>query len=170
MANETAPASVGDVLGAAGEPATVRWRDRDYRVGPPTTGAITRAEMLVAKAAGSELDALRGQLPDAQFRKLDTALTAKLLARAHRAGGELFNEVMGSPDGQVLYLLALLREHHPDLNESDARGMMAEVPEQVERALILVTPDFLRLVGKMKGADPRKVQAVLDQLSPSTGS
>jgi hypothetical protein len=167
MADEV---SVGDVLGAAGSPAEVVWGGKTYKVGPPTDGAISRVEMLVAAQAGAEVDALKGVLPDSQHRELADDLKRKLMARSHRAGGDLFTETLQSPDGQVLYLLALLREYHPEMTERDARRMTADVPDQVERALILVTPDFLMLVAEMKGADPRRVQAILDQLNRSTGS
>jgi hypothetical protein len=167
---ENVGVSVGDVLGAAGEPATIDWNGKTYKLAPLTYGAVTRTEMLVAKSVSAELESMRGELPDGQFRRLEADLTAKLLGRAHRAGGALFTEVMSSADGQVMYLLALLREHHPDATETDARRMMADVPDRVERAILLVTPDFLRLVAATKGADPRRVQAALDQLSRSTGS
>jgi hypothetical protein len=129
---ENVGVSVGDVLGAAGEPATIDWNGKTYKLAPLTYGAVTRTEMLVAKSVSAELESMRGELPDGQFRRLEADLTAKLLGRAHRAGGALFTEV--------------------------------------ERAILLVTPDFLRLVAEKKGADPRRVQAALDQLSRSTGS
>jgi hypothetical protein len=161
MPEPAPPLSVSDVLGAAGTFPAVRWRGREYPVSPPTLGTVARLEVLIAAAAGAEVDALQGTPLHARMSK---ALEAMLVARAHRAGGELWDRYMGGTDGAVLYLLALLREKSPDMTEADARRMAAEESDQVRRALVLVTPDFLRLVGERAGASPDQVAAALRRL------
>ena len=76
-------------------------------------------------------------------------------------------EVMAGPDGGTLFLLALLREHHPTLTAADARRVAAAEPERVGAALERVTPSFLAAVAREAGATADQTAALLARLKPS---
>lgn len=163
-------ASVGDVLGAAGEPMAVLWAGRTYRLGPPTVATLARLEELVLETAEAEIAAQ----PARRRKRMEDRLEDHIMSRAYRVGGELYQRVMEGPDGGTLFVAALVREHHPGFAPADAKRMAAEEPGRVRRALAAVTPTFLRLVGEQQGATPdqiaRNVAQALDSLASSPDS
>lgn len=142
------PGSVSDALGAAGDCPTVRWRNADWKVAWPTARTIGRLELLVAAAATAEAKELEAAGVDPGATD---GLRTRLLGRAHKAGGELWDQYLRGPDGGVLILLSLLREHHPKASESDARGMAVEAKADVDTAMALVDPRFPAAVEAAKG-------------------
>lgn len=160
-------ASVQDVLGAAGEPPRVVADGVTYTVGFPTQRAKARLEELVAAAAVAAVADLKAALPADLFAEQWADVKELIRRREYRTGGKLWAETVGGAGGGVLFLLALLREHHADATEADARKLLATSREQVEAALLRVTPDFLRAVAADLGATPDQVATALNRLTPS---
>lgn len=157
------PGAVADVIGPAAGCPEVRWRDKVWRVGWPTPSAVGRLELLVAAAAVAEARDLAGSGVDPGAPDV---LRDRLLAREHRVGGQVWEAVMGNPVTRaVLVLLALLREHHPELVEADVWGMAAECQVEVQAAVALVAPDFLSAVEAARGL-PKGVTAALTRKTP----
>lgn len=159
--------SVQDVLGAAGEPPRVVADGKTYTVGFPTQRAKARLEELVAASAVAAVADLKAALPPAAYAEQWAEVKELIRRREYRTGGSLWAEAMAGPGGGVLFLLALLRECHPDATEADARRLLAAAPEQVEAALARVTPVFIRAVAADLGATRDQTEAALKRLTPS---
>lgn len=63
-------------------------------------------------------------------------------------------DVVNSPVGAVLFLQSLLRRHHPDVTEGDARALLVREREQTEAAVEVVAPDFFKAMAVGKGLKP----------------
>lgn len=146
--------SDADALGAAGECPRVTADGREWRVGWPTKRSKSRLMELVAAQAVREVLALKSALPPADYAPLWDGVQTALAAREHRTGGALWQRVMASQSGATLFLLALLRENHPEAAEDDAKRLAATEPEQVTAAVLRVTPPFFQLVGEELGLPP----------------
>ena len=158
------PAGAADLTA---EPFPVRCGGKTWLIAHPTVGTVGRLEILVATAAGDELDALRAEgLPPAQVAAMNRELNSQLAARSHRAGGDLHARVMAGPDGTALYLLALLRDRQPDATLADARTLLADAPDETGRAVAAVTPVFTKLTGAKRGLSPSQIEAELTRLRP----
>lgn len=158
MADDPKPA-MGDVLGPAGEPVSISANGKVWKLGYPTPAAIDRLEKFVAAQAVAELAALEDALPADEFARQRAELRGEITARAHRAGGELWGRVLSSPSGQVLYLLALFRHHHPDMTAEDVLAVRAAAPLECDVALELVSPFFFALVAVRLGKTPEQAGA-----------
>src|SRR5262245_19946090 len=133
------PASVGDVLGAAGPCPVVNWRGHPYKVGYPTPDVLAAVELQVAANATAERKVLAEVLDPEDLPDLKTAL----LGRHHRVGGSLWDAAFNqSAEGTVLILWACVKQHHPEFAVLDAVAMAQDCAEETEAALLLVVPDF----------------------------
>lgn len=137
MADANAPVGYQQSLGAAGVPAEIHAGDRVYKVGHPTQRAKGRLEELVAQQARRDILRFGGSAAD-WLDRVEAGDYATL-----RPG---WNRVMQSPAAGSLFLLSLLREHHPDATADDAARLDKAEPEQVRAALARVVPPFFELV------------------------
>lgn len=150
------PVSVQDVLGAAGEPPRFAWRGKEYKVGFPTQRVKARLEELIAGAETAAVQALRGVIPPTDFADQLARLGRQLRTREHRTrDGSLWQRYMVGEEavtGFQLFLLALLREHQPDVTEDDLRAMLAEGGEFLLLAADRVVPGFFTWLEAELGA------------------
>lgn len=154
--------STGDFLGGSAEPPIVKWKGKEFKVAPgglPTV--LDRLEKLVAQHATEAVRELKDTLDPDAYAATWQDLMNDLKARKNKTGGSLYQAVLSSPEAGHLYLLALVREYHPDFTEADAIQMTADEPEQVQAAIILVSPDFFRLTLKRQGASEEAITLAL---------
>ena len=134
---DTLEATAQQMLGGAAGPVEIHTKDRVWKVGHPSQTAKGRLEELVAQHARREILRLGGTA--AEWRE---AVEAGHYAT--RNPGWL--RVMSSPTSPALYLLSLLREHHPDITQAEVQALVEAEPDQAEAAFVRVCPDFLRAV------------------------
>lgn len=83
-----------------------------------------------------------------------------------------WRELLGTRAGNVLYLLSLLQEHHPDATEQDAMRLLVQENEQTVEALAAITPTFLSAaavqMGMRPGDAPALVAAAVAELARMT--
>jgi hypothetical protein len=133
----TPPPSVQEALGTAGCPAEIHHGPRVYKVGHPDQRAKARLEQLVAQHARREVLELGGTAAE----WLD-----RVEQGAYRTRGPGWLHVVQSPAGAVLFLLSLMREHHPDMTADEVTAVASAEPEQVKAALGVVAGPFFELV------------------------
>ncbi len=145
------------VLGAAGAPFEIDHGGRTWRVGHPTRRAADAFNKLV------KADALRqAQQEDAEFPGLGAVeqFRRDVTAKHYQPGGRLWAELATGHRANALYLLALLREHHPEAAVADAEGLIRDTPAAVAVALEEVTPPFFDLLATTEGMPPDRGAAL----------
>jgi hypothetical protein len=138
--------SVQQALGAAGSPPRVTWRGREYVVQFPTQAAKAELERLVKAAAVQAVEGIRDHLPPATYRQNADRVNDRVAAGDYDSDGRGWRELVFSPRGATLQLLALLRQAQPEVTEADAKAMAAECELQVGVALRTVYPDFFDML------------------------
>ncbi len=178
MTDDVPPPPLGAILGAAGGPFPIDLPGKTWLVGHPTQAAAERFNKLVKADA-----ARQAQEEDAEMPGLDALgqLRRDLTAGHYNAGGKLWREMLTGPRANVLYLLALLREHHPDATAADAERLTRDAAELVGLALQEVTPPFYDaladlermpppVAGALREAAARMRAALPARLPPGAGS
>jgi hypothetical protein len=146
---------LGDILGAAGSPFEIDHAGKTWRVGHPTQKARDAFNKLV------KADALReAQAADAEFPGLEAVTQFRRDVRHYSPGGKLWRERITDPRANVLYLLALLREHHPDAGVDDAEALVRDAAPLVAVALEEVTPRFFDLLAADREVPPEVAAAL----------
>lgn len=157
MSEEVKPA-MGDVLGNAGTPITITADGQIYKLAYPTPAAIDRIEKMIAAVFVAEVSSLADALPANEYADLRKDMREALAARAHRAGGSMWQRVMSEPHGATLYILSLFQHFHPTMTEADAIRIKRAASAEVDAALALVTPVFFDLLADRMGATPEQAQ------------
>lgn len=155
----------GDLLGAAGAPFEVDHAGRTWRVGHPTQRAKDQFNKLV------KADALRrAQQEDAELPGLGALdqFRRDIAAGHYKPGGKLWVELVTGPRANVLFLLALLREHHPDATPADAEALTRDAPDAVAVALTEVTPPFFALLAADPETPPPTAAALREAVARAT--
>ena len=130
------PVSVQHLLGSTGAPAEIHVGPTVWKVGHPDQRAKARLEELVTQFARREL-AANGAIDQ---------WVARVEEGAYRTRADGWSRVMRGPSADCLFLLSLLREHHPNASLADAESLAAGEPEQVRAAIVRVAPAFFGLV------------------------
>lgn len=149
-----APRHVAGVQQVAATPPTVHHDGRVWRLGFNTQDAKGRLEELfrshVVRDAIKTKRLLGGADGDEHYRLTDTLLKQGYYKTFAKGWVELLN----SPEGALLYVLSLLQEHHPDTTADEVAALLAAEPEQVEAAVLAVSPDFFEAVAVQMKATP----------------
>lgn len=156
--------SVQAALGQFGSPPQVTWRGRVYVVGFPTQKAKAALERLAAAAAARAVEDLRDVLPPDQYRRAVDRVWERIAAREYATWGPGWREIVFTPAGAALQLLALLHPAHPDLTPDDAEAMMRECEVQVGAALRAVYPPFFELLAAGTAIPPGVMADLRDGL------
>ena len=90
-------------------------------------------------------------------------LKRDLAAGLYNPGGRLWRELLTGPRANVLYLLALLREHHPDATVADAERLTRDAAGMVAVALQDVTPPFFDALADLERMPPQVAGALREQ-------
>ena len=166
--SEPVVASVQDVLGAAGEPPSFVWRGRRFKVGHPTPAVEARFEELIAEAEVQAVRSLRGLVPDDDYREEIRRLGRQTRDREYRTGkGSLWVRYTVGDQAAVganLYLLALLREHHPDFSADDLRDALEEEQDFLLLAAERVIPGFFGWAGAKLKLPPGAVGTLVESV------
>lgn len=145
---ESQPAGVGPALGDAGPCPPIVYKDKTWLVGHPTQKAKAELELQTMLAAVANVERLRRVLRPEEYKRRLDALDAKIEGGAYQTWGEVWMSVNNSPDGKPLFLLALLKETHPEATFADARAIWLNEPRQVKRAFTVVIPSFFALLAE----------------------
>lgn len=166
MPEDLPPASMGDVLGNAGELPTVEWKGETYRLSFPSQKAKCALEELVAAQAVNECRAMKTALPADAYAELWNETVTAIQTRQHRTLGPLWVKTVmgGGAASAALIMLVLFRVKHPQLTEADVRAMIAAEPEQTTAALLRVIPSLFEMVGRDAGASPEAIADLTTQL------
>lgn len=132
-------------------PFEIEVEGKTWKVGHPTRAARDLLEALALKRAWENVEATRTMLP-AAFQELKTELVTLIGSSDYKTGGRGWKASVSGPDGNALFLVSLLKEHHPEVTLQDARRLISHRPDDVEVALAAVVPGFFELV-----ADDREV-------------
>lgn len=138
----TEPLSVSDALGNAGPLPEVKWSGKTWKVGHPCPEAVAHAERLAARLAWDTVNDLRDVYDPKEFAELKASTTRDIQGKAWQFGGSLFNAMLSGPDGNAAVLYACLKLNHPTLGIEDVRRMTQESRDDVELALLQVSPSF----------------------------
>ena len=137
---------VQTLLGAAGACPEIPHQGKVWRIGHPTQRAKAVLEELAVAKATAEIRALKNVVPADAYSELFAELTTRISAGDFRTWGTGWQRIVFGGVNAHLFLLSLLREHHRDATEDDARSLAANEPEQVQAALVRVVPGFLSLL------------------------
>lgn len=147
MSDETRADGAGAALGGKGSPCpTVQFWGRTWKIGWPTQEAKQCHEILVAQHAEAELESRRALYTPAKMAVKERALELQLNAGDHRVYGSLWSATVDGPDGMPLFLLSLLREHHPNATIEEARALWSSGSLSVRLAMAQVMPPFAVLL------------------------
>lgn len=153
---QKAPATAGVTHMTAGPGPTILERSagKEWRLGFDNPNAQGRLEELirghVLREALKNQDAVGGEAG----RRLYDDAVAKLAGGHYWTYGEGWQAILKTPAGGVLYLLALLRRHHPEAAEADAIRLLAEEQQQSLAALDAISPSFWAAVALKPEAGP----------------
>lgn len=142
MTDTVPPPGVQTMLGAAGAPARVKFRGREWLVGHPIQKAKGELEEIAAGAAVDEVLALRGVLAPVAYADMWKETVLAIQGREFRTWGPGWTRIVFARENAHLFLLSLLRCDQPHATAADATAMAAEEPEQVTAALARVVPGF----------------------------
>jgi hypothetical protein len=137
---------IGTMLGAAGACPEIDLKGNRWKIGHPTQRAKAVLEELAVAKAVAEIRRLKGILPPDAYAETFAELTSRIAAGDYRTWGGGWQRVVLAPGNSHLFLLSLLREHHPQASEDDARALALGEPEQVGAALARVVPGFFSLL------------------------
>jgi len=158
---ERSSPSVTESLGDAGASPEIVLHDQVWRIGHPTQRAKSELENLAIRQATKEILDARPLVGEAAYQEMMTSHRRAMAAKEYRTFGPGWQAVITGPDGHVLFLLALLRERHPEAHEGIARELLTSRGDEVAVALMQVAPPFCELlVSEMTASAEEKAQVL----------
>lgn len=142
--------SVGDVLGAAGASPTIPCNGKVWKLGHPTQAAKDRLEKLVVAEALENVKAAETGVLEIDKANRES-LFAAIRQRKFRTGGEEWVQTFSRPEGQVMFALSLLQEHHPDATAADVLELLTDAGDAFAAALLQVVPGFFFIAAGAMG-------------------
>lgn len=133
-------------LGASGPCPEISCAGKTWKIGHPTQEAKAELNRIVVAVASAALEANRSVLPPAVFSQMFSDFTAKVSKRYYQTWHEGWIEIALGQDGDVLFLLSLMRIHQTGATEADARTLYTEAAEQVGVAMAQVMPVFFQVL------------------------
>ena len=155
------PPSVGDVLG--GDCPTIQCDGKTWKIGHPTQAAKDRLEKLVVADAWENVQAAKLGIPEVDDEAARSFHEA-VRNRESRTGGKMWASAFGRADGQVMFYLSLIREHHPEATPEDVMRLMADKPDEFLTAIELVTPRFFFVAAEAMKLPPDKAKTWAERL------
>lgn len=147
MSDEAIPATgISPVLGAAGPCPTVVHQGKTWTVGHPTQKAKAWLEKLVAASALETVNELKDVLPSDEWAAEKAKVDKQIFAKQHRTWGPLWTTVTSGEDGDAIFLLSLLKLHHPEATMADARELHLNANQDVGLAFAEVLPSFFTIL------------------------
>lgn len=152
---------VGPSLGGSGACPTVTHGSKTWTIGHPTQKAKTVLEILTLEIAAENHEAALPALPPKMRARKEKEFGAAVDGGHWRTWGELWTAVNSGPDSNALFLLSLLREHHPDATLADARTLWRDSGRATARAFAVVIPSFFTLLVAERSATPEERAAMV---------
>ncbi len=147
---------VGLELGDAGPCPTITYKDKVWSVGHPTQRAKAQLEGLAAQVAMRNVEEMRDFYSAQQYKEEVESVRSAIRGGHHKTWGSLWMTVNNGPESNMLFLLSLLRERHPEAMLADAEGMWADVTEDAKTAMAMVVPSFYALLVKSLPGSPEE--------------
>jgi hypothetical protein len=153
VTEEIRPEGALAALGDAVPPPEVTHGGRAWKIGHPTQLAKAELEKLVVQVAEQNLADLKGVLSPASYAAKEKRLDGLVFARAWQTWGELWSETMNGPQSFPLFLLSLMRPHHPAATVADAEALWLGANRACRNALVMVLPGFFDLLASTLPAE-----------------
>ncbi len=163
MSDESQPVGIGPVLGAAGPCPVIVHKGKSWTVGHPTQKAKSWLEKLVAACALETLAELKDVLPPDEYLARRASLDQNIYQKQHRTWGPLWTTVTSGEDGDAVFLLSLLKLHHPEATMADARELHLNANREVGLAFAEVLPAFFTLLVETYPVQAEDRQAVAEE-------
>lgn len=154
---------VGPALGGSGACPRIVCGDKTWTVGWPTQKAKSALEIATLELAVANHEEACAHLPAKFVARKQKELDGAIDGGHWRTWGELWTSVNEGPDGNTLFLLSLLREHHPDATLADARKLWREKGGETVRAFAVVVPSFFELLVADRPEPPAVKAALVKQ-------
>jgi hypothetical protein len=151
--DEIRPEGAFAALGAAVAPPEVMYAGKPWKIGHPTQEAKAELEKLVVQVAEQSLADLRGALSAVRYAALEQQLDDRIYARHWQTWGSLWQEVCNGPLSFPLFLLSLMKPHHPTATIADAQALWLNANRPCRHAIAMVLPDFFDLLAASLPAD-----------------
>jgi hypothetical protein len=137
---------IGTFLGDAGACPEIEFEQHIYQIGHPTQRAKACLEELAAAKAVAEIRKLKTSLPADAYSEMFAELNKSIAAGDYRTWGPGWQRIVLAGGNAHLFLLSLMRERNPKVDEKLARALAIAEPEQVGAALARVVPGFFSLL------------------------
>lgn len=144
--DEVRPEGAFAALGAAVPPPEVTYAGKPWKIGHPTQEAKAELEKLVVQVAEQSLLDLKDTLSPARYAERERRLDDRIYARHWQTWGSLWQEVCNGPLSFPLFLLSLLKPHHPAATIADAQDLWLNANRPCRHAIAMVLPDFFDLL------------------------
>ena len=154
--------NIGVQLGAAGSPAVIVANGKTWRFGHPTQAAKERLEKLATAKAEIEVSRLEGTISPQAFDRMYTAFIDRVTNGEYRTWKSSWHNAVTARDGSgfILFLLALLQEHHSQATEKDVEEIAKYAPHKIRLVMAqLLPPFFLFLVETTEAEEEQKAAA-----------
>ena len=139
-----------------------------WKVAHPTRAARDALAAMVLQHAWANLKQTQTVLPDG-YAELLAEMVRLIGAEEYKTGGKAWGATVNGPSGNALFVLSLLREHHPDASLKDARKLIGHRPDDVQVALAALVPGFFLLVGEDDEIPPER-RAEMAALAAEAGA
>lgn len=147
MTDETIrPEGALAALGDAVPPPEVTFAGKAWKIGHPTQRAKAELEKLVVEVSEQAMADLKGVISAAKYKAREERLDALVFSRQWQTWGTLWSEVINGPLSFPLFLLSLLRPHHPAATVKDAESLWLGANRPCRNALVMVLPGFFALL------------------------
>ncbi len=156
--------SVMESLGDAGACPEIDLNGKLWTIGHPTQRAKAELEKLAVQQATREILDARPLIGDVAYQEAMTSHRRGMAAKEYKTFGAGWQAVIQGPDGHVLFLLALLRERHPEANEGIARELISTRGDEVAVALMQVAPPFCEMLVRDMTATPEEKAEALAKM------
>lgn len=134
------------VLGQSGACPEISDNGKTWKIAHPTQQAKAILNVLIVQRASEEIETQGKNLPPGVSARMFDSLTKMVVAKHFHTWHPGWLEAVGSQDGDILFLLSLLKINHPTATEADAFTLYANCPGKVKIALAQVMPPFFDLL------------------------
>ena len=133
-------------LGESGACPEIVHNGKTWKVGYPTQKAKAILNNLVVAYASAEIQTASESLPPALYQQMLSDFTTKIGQRYYKTWHQGWIEIAMGQDGDILFLLSLVKLHQPNATENDARMLFEECGPMVQTAMAQVMPVFFQIL------------------------
>lgn len=152
--------TVGMALGNAGPRIKLEHNGIVFEFFYPCMAGVAKLEQLVAKIALQNVNELQSALDPIDFAALKADVMAKIQAKKHAFGGELFLQITSGTDSAAMFLWSYLPVDSA-ITLEQVRDLLAVQNEECTRVALELTPDFCRAAGKLRNIPAATMERIL---------